>query len=57
MNDMDGNQPLNRMVYVCNIHPETTVEDLFNAIRGGVTEHGISISRFFLLYLGSFSPF
>ena len=35
---LNGNQPLNRMIYLGNIHPETTTEDLCNAIRGGVTE-------------------
>jgi hypothetical protein len=33
-----GAQGLNRTVYLGNIHPETTVEDLCNAIRGGVLQ-------------------
>ncbi|ETW74682.1 hypothetical protein HETIRDRAFT_430967 [Heterobasidion irregulare TC 32-1] len=33
-----GNQGLNRTVYLGNIHPETTTEDLCNAIRGGVLQ-------------------
>ncbi|KAJ2918524.1 hypothetical protein MD484_g1869, partial [Candolleomyces efflorescens] len=42
--DMMGNglgggvQGLNRTVYLGNIHPETTTEDLCNAIRGGVLQ-------------------
>lgn len=32
-----GNQ-MNRTVYLGNIHPETTTEDLCNAIRGGVLQ-------------------
>ncbi|KAA1477515.1 hypothetical protein DENSPDRAFT_588903 [Dentipellis sp. KUC8613] len=35
---MGGNQGLNRTVYLGNIHPETTTEDLCNAIRGGVLQ-------------------
>ena len=31
-------QALNRTVYLGNIHPETTPEDLCNAIRGGVVQ-------------------
>ncbi|KAI0090552.1 hypothetical protein BDY19DRAFT_717398 [Irpex rosettiformis] len=31
-------QSLNRTVYLGNIHPETTTEDLCNAIRGGVLQ-------------------
>ncbi|KAH9834152.1 uncharacterized protein C8Q71DRAFT_163766 [Rhodofomes roseus] len=31
-------QALNRTVYLGNIHPETTTEDLCNAIRGGVLQ-------------------
>src|SRR5262249_3219748 len=31
-------QGLNRTVYLGNIHPETTTEDLCNAIRGGVLQ-------------------
>lgn len=31
-----GGTGLNRTVYLGNIHPETTIEDLCNAIRGGV---------------------
>ena len=31
---LNGNQPLNRMAYLGNIHPETTAEDLCKAIRG-----------------------
>jgi len=31
-------QQLNRTVYLGNIHPETTTEDLCNAIRGGVIQ-------------------
>ncbi|KAM5537987.1 hypothetical protein V8D89_008463 [Ganoderma adspersum] len=33
-----GGQGLNRTVYLGNIHPETTTEDLCNAIRGGVLQ-------------------
>jgi hypothetical protein len=33
-----GAQGLNRTVYLGNIHPETTIEDLCNAIRGGVLQ-------------------
>ena len=33
-----GAQGLNRTVYLGNIHPETTAEDLCNAIRGGVLQ-------------------
>jgi RNA recognition motif-containing protein len=33
-----GSQALNRTVYLGNIHPETTIEDLCNAIRGGVLQ-------------------
>ncbi|KAG1752810.1 hypothetical protein EDB19DRAFT_1987058 [Suillus lakei] len=36
--DMRGGQTLNRTVYLGNIHPETTTEDLCNAIRGGVLQ-------------------
>ncbi|TEB37621.1 hypothetical protein FA13DRAFT_1882227 [Coprinellus micaceus] len=42
--DMMGNgmaggvQGMNRTVYLGNIHPETTTEDLCNAIRGGVLQ-------------------
>jgi RNA recognition motif-containing protein len=35
---MAGAQGLNRTVYLGNIHPETTTEDLCNAIRGGVLQ-------------------
>lgn len=35
---MNGNQALNRTIYLGNIHPETTTEDLCNAIRGGVLQ-------------------
>ena len=37
-NGMGGLQSLNRTVYLGNIHPETTTEDLCNAIRGGVLQ-------------------
>jgi hypothetical protein len=33
-----GVQAMNRTVYLGNIHPETTPEDLCNAIRGGVLQ-------------------
>lgn len=33
-----GAQSLNRTVYLGNIHPETSTEDLCNAIRGGVLQ-------------------
>lgn len=33
-----GAQGMNRTVYLGNIHPETTTEDLCNAIRGGVLQ-------------------
>lgn len=40
--DMTGGlaaaQGMNRTVYLGNIHPETTTEDLCNAIRGGVLQ-------------------
>lgn len=36
--DMTGGQGLNRTVYLGNIHPETTTEDLCNAVRGGVLQ-------------------
>ena len=40
--DMTGGlaaaQSMNRTVYLGNIHPETTTEDLCNAIRGGVLQ-------------------
>ena len=35
---MAGPGGLNRTVYLGNIHPETTTEDLCNAIRGGVLQ-------------------
>ncbi|KAF8161389.1 hypothetical protein B0H34DRAFT_652437 [Crassisporium funariophilum] len=35
---MGGVQGMNRTVYLGNIHPETTTEDLCNAIRGGVLQ-------------------
>ena len=35
---MGGVQAMNRTVYLGNIHPETTPEDLCNAIRGGVLQ-------------------
>ena len=41
MNDLsglNGNQSLNRTIYLGNIHPETTTEDLCNAVRGGVLQ-------------------
>ncbi|TFK22562.1 hypothetical protein FA15DRAFT_748228 [Coprinopsis marcescibilis] len=34
----NGVQGMNRTVYLGNIHPETTPEDLCNAIRGGVLQ-------------------
>lgn len=40
--DMTGGlaaaQGMNRTVYLGNVHPETTAEDLCNAIRGGVLQ-------------------
>ena len=33
-----GMQGMNRTVYLGAIHPETTTEDLCNAIRGGVLQ-------------------
>ncbi len=33
-----GMQGLNRTVYLGNIHPETSTEDLCNSIRGGVLQ-------------------
>lgn len=33
-----GGTGLNRTVYLGNIHPETSTEDLCNAIRGGVLQ-------------------
>jgi len=38
MGDANGIQGMNRTVYLGNIHPETTTEDLCNAIRGGVLQ-------------------
>ncbi len=39
MNGMAGGmQSLNRTVYLGNIHPETTTEDLCNVIRGGMLQ-------------------
>ena len=38
LSGLNGNQPLNRTIYLGNIHPETTTEDLCNAIRGGVLQ-------------------
>ncbi|THH03072.1 hypothetical protein EW145_g6555 [Phellinidium pouzarii] len=40
MNGMNGmgSASLNRTVYLGNIHPETTIEDLCNSIRGGVLQ-------------------
>ncbi len=39
MNGMGGvGQGMNRTVYLGNIHPETSTEDLCNAIRGGVLQ-------------------
>ena len=35
---LNGNQGLNRTIYLGNIHPETSTEDLCNAIRGGVLQ-------------------
>jgi hypothetical protein len=36
--DTTGGQAMNRTVYLGNVHPETTTEDLCNAIRGGVLQ-------------------
>lgn len=38
MNDMNGDQPWNRMTYLSEIHPEATTEDVCNAISGGVLQ-------------------
>ncbi|KAI0753188.1 hypothetical protein C8Q80DRAFT_1217425 [Daedaleopsis nitida] len=38
LSTLAGGQGLNRTVYLGNIHPETTTEDLCNAIRGGVLQ-------------------
>ncbi|KAK7691833.1 hypothetical protein QCA50_005237 [Cerrena zonata] len=38
LNGLAGTQALNRTVYLGNIHPETTAEDLCNSIRGGVLQ-------------------
>ncbi|CAL1711477.1 unnamed protein product [Somion occarium] len=38
LSGLAGTQALNRTVYLGNIHPETTAEDLCNAIRGGVLQ-------------------
>ena len=35
---LNGYQLLNRTIYLGNIHPKTTTEDLCNAIRGGVLQ-------------------
>ena len=62
--DMMGNgmaggvQGMNRTVYLGNIHPETTTEDLCNAIRGGVLQSirymqdkHIAVSYFHIIFL------
>ena len=36
LSGLNGNQLLNWMIYLDNIHPKTITEDLCNAIRGGV---------------------
>jgi hypothetical protein len=38
MGAVQGLQGMNRTVYLGNVHPETTAEDLCNAIRGGVLQ-------------------
>ena len=38
MGGVQGVQGMNRTVYLGNVHPETTAEDLCNAIRGGVLQ-------------------
>ena len=38
MGGVPGVQGMNRTVYLGNVHPETTAEDLCNAIRGGVLQ-------------------
>lgn len=38
MTGVTGIQGMNRTVYLGNIHPETTAEELCNAIRGGVLQ-------------------
>ena len=41
MNDLsglNGNQPLNRTIYLGDIHPETSTEDLCNTIGGGILQ-------------------
>lgn len=38
MGGIQGVQGMNRTVYLGNVHPETTAEDLCNAIRGGVLQ-------------------
>ncbi|KAG7091337.1 hypothetical protein E1B28_010380 [Marasmius oreades] len=38
MSGVPGIQGMNRTVYLGNIHPETTTEELCNAIRGGVLQ-------------------
>ncbi|KAH9855891.1 hypothetical protein C2E23DRAFT_882655 [Lenzites betulinus] len=38
LQSLASGQSLNRTVYLGNIHPETTTEDLCNAIRGGVLQ-------------------
>jgi len=70
--DMMGNgmaggvQGLNRTVYLGNIHPETTTEDLCNAIRGGVLQSirymqdkhiAVSVSPFSVCWDDIDSPF
>ncbi len=35
---LGGMAGMNRTVYLGNIHPETTIEDLCNAVRGGVLQ-------------------
>ena len=38
LSGLAGGQDLNRTVFLGNIHPETTMEDLCNAIHGGVLQ-------------------
>ena len=38
LQSLAGGQGLNRTVYLGNIHPETTTEELCNAIRGGMLQ-------------------
>ena len=55
LGDLHGNQPLNRMISLGNIHPETTTEDSCNATRGvRAAEHQVHAGQ---AYRGTFPPY